>query len=265
MNALIINNLRVTVGGAPTPSSRPLARRDTPPQARGEILNGVSLTVKPGEVHALMGPNGSGKSTLAMTLMGHPGYTVIGGSATYCGKNVLKLTPEARAKLGLFLSFQHPIEVPGVSFMNFLRTAYVNARERQIPPADFLQQVRKKAKLLGFDTGIVERNVNEGFSGGEKKRAEVLQMAVLEPTMAILDETDSGLDIDSLKTVAGGIEKLRSKKFGILVITHYQRILKYLKPDRVHVMVDGTIVASGDGRLAHRLERSGYAAFKREA
>ncbi len=234
-----------------------------------EILKGVTLSVKQGEVHALMGPNGSGKSTLAHVLLGHPRYQVTGGSILYKGASILGLSPEERAKLGLFLSFQYPMEVPGVSFTNFLRTAYNNTRREKDNPisaVDFVKRLREKAEVLGLKEEFFRRPVNEGFSGGEKKRSEIFQLAVLEPTMAVLDETDSGLDIDALRVVAEGINKLRSSRRsvdlrsgpGILLITHYQRILNYVKPDFVHVLVDGKIAASGDRRLALTLEEKGY-------
>ncbi|MBI4093143.1 MAG: Fe-S cluster assembly ATPase SufC [Candidatus Kerfeldbacteria bacterium] len=242
MNSLNINNLHVSVEGK-------------------EILKGVTLSVKTGEVHALMGPNGSGKSTLAHVLLGHPRYKVTSGSITFKDQNILSLTPEARAKLGLFLSFQYPMEVPGVSFTNFLRTAYNNTRREKDNPisaVDFVKMLREKAEMLGLKEEFFRRPVNEGFSGGEKKRSEIFQLAALEPTMAVLDETDSGLDIDALKAVATGINALRSPDRGFLVITHYQRLLNFVKPNFVHVLVDGKIVASGDRRLALTLEEKGY-------
>ncbi len=268
--SLDIKNLHVSVEGAPTtpasghPSSVPASAG-----RRGEILRGVDLSVKQGEVHALMGPNGSGKSTLAHVLMGHPRYVVNGGSITYKGVSIMGLSPEERAKLGLFLSFQYPMEVPGVSFTNFLRTAYNNTRREKDNPisaVDFLKLLREKSAMLGLNEEFFRRPVNEGFSGGEKKRSEIFQLAALEPSMAILDETDSGLDIDALRVVADGINKLRSGRGlenprsgpGILLITHYQRILNYVQPDFVHVLVDGKIVASGDRRLAMTLEEKGY-------
>ncbi len=263
MNDLVIKNLYVSVAkDASTPSPLDDAW-GTPPRTGGEILKGVTLTIKRGEVHVLMGPNGSGKSTLAMTLMGHPAYTVMKGSVMYQGKNVLKLAPEARAKLGMFLSFQHPVEAPGVPFGVFLRDAYESVKlpKRPISVAAFDMMVAGKAATLGLAYTALARNLNEGFSGGEKKRAEILQMSVLEPSMAILDETDSGLDVDAMRTVAREITALRSKRTGMLVITHYQRILKYLQPDVVHVMVGGRIVASGDRKLAMSIERRGYYSY----
>lgn len=223
-----------------------------------QILNGVSFTVKPGGVHALMGPNASGKSTLAMALMGHPAYTVTKGTATYRGKNILKLTPEARSKLGLFLSFQHPIEVPGVPMRTFLRAAQKALQPQHAHGAGLLDT---EAHALGFSEALSKRNLNEGFSGGEKKRSEVLQMAVLQPSMAILDEPDSGLDVDALKTVVSTIHRSNANGMGLLVITHNPRILQYLKPDRVHGMIQGRIVATGDRRLAQRITQRGYASW----
>lgn len=229
------------------------------------ILNGVDLVVRKGEVCALMGPNGSGKSTLAYTLMGHPKYTVDKGEAWYKGQSILELSPDERAKLGLFLSFQYPQEIPGVSVSNFLRTAYNSVKQNQISVPDFVKLLREKMKLLKIDDSFSRRYLNEGFSGGEKKRAEILQLAVLQPEMAILDETDSGLDIDSLKIVANGINTLIGPDRGILVITHYQRLLNYITPDRVHVMVKGKIVKSGGKELAHELEAKGYDSIIKEA
>ncbi len=222
------------------------------------ILNGVNLVVRKGEVCALMGPNGSGKSTLAYTLMGHPKYTVDKGEAWYKGQNILELKPDERAKLGLFLSFQYPQEIPGVSVSNFLRTAYNAVKPQQIAVPDFVKLLKEKMKLLKIDDSFSRRYLNEGFSGGEKKRAEILQLAVLQPDMAVLDETDSGLDIDSLKVVAEGVNTLIGPNTGILIITHYQRILNYITPDRVHIMVKGRIVKSGGKELAHELEAKGY-------
>ena len=229
------------------------------------ILNGVNLVVKKGEVCALMGPNGSGKSTLAYTLMGHPKYTVDKGEAWYKGQNILELKPDERAKLGLFLSFQYPQEIPGVSVSNFLRTAYNAVKPNQISVPDFVKLLKEKMKLLKIDDSFSRRYLNEGFSGGEKKRAEILQLAVLQPEMAILDETDSGLDIDSLKIVAEGVNSMLNPNFGALIITHYQRILSYVTPDRIHIMVKGRIVKSGGKELAHELEAKGYDEIIKEA
>lgn len=229
------------------------------------ILKGVDLIVRKGEVCALMGPNGSGKSTLAYTLMGHPKYTVDKGEAWYKGKNIFELKPDERAKLGLFLSFQYPQEIPGVSVSNFLRTAYNVIKTQQISVPDFVKKLKEKMKLLKIDDAFSRRYLNEGFSGGEKKRTEILQLAVLEPEMAILDETDSGLDIDSLKTVAHGVNAMLNPHLGILIITHYQRILNYITPDRVHIMVKGKIVKSGGKELAHELEAKGYDEIIKEA
>ncbi len=227
-----------------------------------KILNGVDLVVKKGEVCALMGPNGSGKSTLAYALMGHPKYQVDKGEIWYKGKNVLELAPDERAKLGLFLSFQYPQEIPGVSVSNFLRTAYNSLRPNQLSVPDFVKLLREKMKLLKIDDSFSRRYLNEGFSGGEKKRAEILQLAVLHPEMAILDETDSGLDIDSMKIVADGVNSLIGPNIGVLVITHYQRLLNYIKPDKVHIMIKGRIVKSGGKELAEELEKRGYEEYK---
>lgn len=226
-----------------------------------EILRGVDLVVKPGEIHALMGPNGSGKSTLASTLLGHPAYTVTEGKILLDGKDVLAMEPEERARAGLFLSFQYPVEVPGVRFLNFLRLA-VNAKrlkDEPMPFHDLQKLITEKVELLKFDKSILNRSLNEGFSGGEKKRAEILQMAILEPRFAVLDETDSGLDVDALKIVANGINRLATKERGILVITHYQRLLDYVKPHFVHVLEDGRITRSGGPELALTIEKAGYA------
>jgi|TARA_Y100000310_G_scaffold22935_2_gene21948 Fe-S cluster assembly ATP-binding protein len=223
-----------------------------------KILNGVNLVIKKGEVSALMGPNGSGKSTLAYTLMGHPKYKVDKGEIIYKGKNVLEIPPDERAKLGIFLSFQYPQEIPGVSVSNFLRTAYNAIKAAPMPVPQFVKHLKEKMKLLKIDDSFSRRYLNEGFSGGEKKRTEILQLAVLQPEMAILDETDSGLDIDSLKTVAQGVNTLLGPSLGVLIITHYQRILNYITPDRVHIMVKGKIVKSGGKELAHELEAKGY-------
>ncbi len=227
-----------------------------------KILNGVDLVVRKGEVCALMGPNGSGKSTLAYTLMGHPKYTVDKGEAWYKGKNILELKPDERAKLGLFLSFQYPQEIPGVSVSNFLRTAYNSLKQQQISVPDFVKLLKEKMKLLKVDDSFARRYLNEGFSGGEKKRTEILQLAVLQPEIAVLDETDSGLDIDSLKTVAQGVNTMLNPNIGVLIITHYQRILNYITPDRVHIMIKGRIIKSGGKELAHELEAKGYDEYK---
>lgn len=222
------------------------------------ILNGVNLVVRKGEVCALMGPNGSGKSTLAYTLMGHPKYTVDKGEARYKGQNIFELKPDERAKLGLFLSFQYPQEIPGVSVSNFLRTALNSVKPNKISVPEFVKLLKEKMKMLKIEDSFSRRYLNEGFSGGEKKRAEILQLAVLQPEMAILDETDSGLDIDSLKIVAQGVNSLLNPNFGVLIITHYQRILNYITPDSIHIMVKGRIVKSGGKELAHELEAKGY-------
>jgi Fe-S cluster assembly ATP-binding protein len=230
-----------------------------------EILRGCDLEVGAGEVHAIMGPNGSGKSTLAYVLAGREGYEVTGGSIVYDGEDLLAMEPEERAAAGVFLAFQYPVEIPGVANMYFLRTA-LNALRRargqdEIDAAGFLKLVRERAKLVGVKPELLKRSVNYGFSGGEKKRNEILQMAVLEPRLAILDETDSGLDIDALRTVAHGVNSLRRPERAIVVITHYQRLLNYTVPDRVHVLLDGRIVRSGGRELALELEESGYGAF----
>ena len=223
-----------------------------------EILRGVDLTVNRGEVQALMGPNGSGKSTLANTIMGHPRYQVTRGRILFRGEEITTLTPDERARRGIFLAFQYPIDVPGVVMGNFLRAAVKSRRGEDVPVREFRKLLDETLDLLKMDPAFARRYVNEGFSGGEKKRAEVLQMAMLKPEMAILDETDSGLDIDALKTVAEGIEALRGAEVGMLLITHYQRILDYVKPDIVHVLYDGRIVKTGGPELAHELEKRGY-------
>ena len=227
-----------------------------------EILRGISLTVNAGEVHAIMGPNGSGKSTLAQVLAGHPGYVVTGGSVTYMGQDLLEMEPEARAHAGVFLAFQYPIEIPGVSNAYFLRTAYNEVRkangQEEVDPMDFLDIMTEKLKLVEMDEAMLQRSVNMGFSGGEKKRNEILQMAVLEPRLAILDETDSGLDIDALRIVAHGVNSLRRPDKATIVVTHYQRLLNYIVPDFVHVLVNGRIVKSGGKELALELEAKGY-------
>jgi len=227
-----------------------------------EILKGVDLTIREGEVHAIMGPNGSGKSTLAQVLAGHPAYTVLAGTARYDGKDLLAMKPEERARAGVFLAFQYPVEIRGITNSYFLRSA-LNAlrRERgepELDPIDFLQFLEQKLKAIGWDDSMMNRPVNEGFSGGEKKRNEILQLAVLEPRLAILDETDSGLDIDALKTVAETVNKLRSPDRSFLIVTHYQRLLNYIKPDVVHVLADGRIVKTGGPELALELEARGY-------
>jgi Fe-S cluster assembly ATP-binding protein len=225
-----------------------------------EILRGVNLTVPKGEVHALMGPNGSGKSTLAKIIAGDPGYEVTRGDVLVDGQSVLELSPDERARAGLYLAFQYPVEVPGVSMANFLRLA-VNARREEgdeVGVLEFYQRVQRAVKELNWDESILERYLNEGFSGGEKKRSEVLQLLVLEPSYAILDETDSGLDVDALKVVANGVNAARGPDFGALVITHYQRLLNYIIPDHVHVMVKGQIIKEGDKELAIELDQKGY-------
>jgi Fe-S cluster assembly ATP-binding protein len=234
-----------------------------------EILRGIDLTMGAGEVHAIMGPNGSGKSTLAHVLAGREGYEVTAGSVRYDGKDLLALSPEDRAREGVFLAFQYPVEIPGVGNSYFLRTA-LNAirKHRGLEPLDamdFLTLMKTKMKAVDMDPGLMNRSLNEGFSGGEKKRNEILQMAVLEPKLAILDETDSGLDIDALRIVAEGVNALRNEEHAVLVVTHYQRLLNYLVPDYVHVLLDGRIVESGDKSLALALEEKGYAGFEREA
>ncbi|MGH2582538.1 MAG: Fe-S cluster assembly ATPase SufC [Anaerolineales bacterium] len=245
MSELVIRGLRVKV-------------------AENEILKGLDLTVEQGKVQALMGPNGSGKSTLAYTLMGHPNYEVTDGEILFKGQNLLDLAADERAHLGLFLAFQYPVAIPGVSVANFLRTA-INANRKAKDPTDkgisipeFRKLLKEKMDLLHMDHNFAGRYLNEGFSGGEKKRAEILQMATLEPEIAIMDETDSGLDIDALRNVAEGVEALRSPDFGVLIITHYQRILNYIKPDVVHIMLNGRIVETGGPDLALKLEERGY-------
>lgn len=245
MSELSIRDLRVSIDGK-------------------EILKGVNLDVNQGEVHALMGPNGTGKSTLAYTLMGHPNYQVTGGEVWFKGINILGLEADERSHLGLFLAFQYPTAIPGVSVANFLRSA-INARRRAAHPEDkgisipeFRRMLKEQMDLLKMDHDFAGRYLNDGFSGGEKKRAEVLQMAVLKPEIAIMDETDSGLDIDALRIVSEGVNALRGPDLGVLVITHYQRILNYIKPDHVHIMLDGRIVESGGAELALHLEEAGY-------
>jgi Fe-S cluster assembly ATP-binding protein len=229
-----------------------------------EILKGLDLTLPQGEVHAIMGPNGTGKSTLAYTLMGHPSYQVTNGQISFKGKDLLAMSPDERSRFGLFLAFQYPLSIPGVTVANFLRTA-VNARRRAenpqdkgVPIPEFRKLLKEKMDFLKMDPAFAGRYLNEGFSGGEKKRAEILQMAILKPEIAILDETDSGLDIDALRIVSEGVNSLRNPDLGILVITHYQRILNYIKPDVVHVMMDGRVVETGGPDLALHLEEHGY-------
>lgn len=240
---LAINNLRVTV-------------------ADKEILRGINLAVQAGEIHAIMGPNGSGKSTLAAVLAGKPGYTVTAGSVTFMGKDLLLLAPDERAGAGLFLAFQYPVEIPGVSNTNFLKTAMNQIRKQRgqapLDAVEFLALLKEKSKLVNMDQALLSRSLNEGFSGGEKKRNEILQMAVLSPTLAILDETDSGLDIDALKTVAHGVNQLSNSDNATIIVTHYQRLLDYIVPDFIHVLYNGQIVRSGTKELAKELEAKGY-------
>jgi Fe-S cluster assembly ATP-binding protein len=245
MAELSIHNLHVSIDGK-------------------EILKGVNLTVKPGEVHALMGPNGNGKSTLAYTIMGHPGYTVTEGEVCFEGKNLIDLEPDERSRLGIFLAFQYPVAIPGVSVANFLRTALnirrkaANPEDKGMPIPEFRKLLRERMELLKMDPAFAGRYLNDGFSGGEKKRNEILQMATLKPAIAILDETDSGLDIDALRIVSEGVNTLRGPDLGVLVITHYQRILNYIKPDFVHILMDGRIAETGGPELALSLEEHGY-------
>ena len=234
-----------------------------------EILRGIDLEVGPGEVHAIMGPNGSGKSTFAQVLAGRETFEVTKGEVLYQGEDLLALSPEERAVAGIFMAFQYPVEIPGVGNLYFLRTALNALRKRrgeeELDAMDFLALAKEKMKLVAMDQSFTSRSVNEGFSGGEKKRNEIFQMAVLDPKLAILDETDSGLDIDALRTVAKGIEEVRADRpgLGILLITHYQRLLNELRPDHIHVLVDGRVVASGGMEIAERLERDGYESFRR--
>ena len=245
MSQLEVKNLHVSIDGK-------------------EILKGLDLTIKQGEIHAIMGPNGTGKSTLAYTLMGHPNYEATTGEIIFKGQNVLELSPDERSRLGIFLAFQYPVAIPGVTVANFLRTA-INAHRRAKNPEDkgmpipeFRKMLKGKMEMLRMDPAFAGRYLNEGFSGGEKKRAEILQMATLQPEIAILDETDSGLDIDALRVVAEGVNQLAGPNLGVLVITHYQRLLNYIKPHFVHVMIDGRIVESGGPDLALHLEEQGY-------
>ena len=231
-----------------------------------EILKGINLTVKAGEVHAIMGPNGAGKSTFSAVLTGNPQYEVTAGSVLLNGKDLLVMSPEQRAREGVFLSFQYPVEIPGVSMVNFMRTAVNEKRKYEGKPAlsstEFLKLMREKRKLLEMADKLNNRSVNEGFSGGEKKKNEILQMAMLQPCLSILDETDSGLDIDALRIVAEGVNRLKTPENAVIVITHYQRLLDYIVPDFVHVLADGRIVKSGDKSLALELEKNGYAEFE---
>ncbi|MDA8937643.1 Fe-S cluster assembly ATPase SufC [Flavobacteriaceae bacterium] len=240
---LSIDNLHVSIEGKP-------------------ILNGINLDVKAGEIHAIMGPNGSGKSTLSSVIAGNEDYEVTKGDIVFKNENIIELSAEERAHKGIFMSFQYPIEIPGVSVTNFIKTAInanLKARNKSEMPANImLKKIREKAELLGIDSKFLSRSLNEGFSGGEKKRNEIFQMAMLEPSLSILDETDSGLDIDALKVVANGVNKLKNKDNAVIVITHYQRLLDYIIPDFVHVLHEGKIVKSGDKSLAHELEEKGY-------
>lgn len=245
MSELVIKNLHVSI-------------------EEKEILNGVDLTLKQGEIHAIMGPNGTGKSTLAYTLMGHPSYTVTGGEIWFKGKNLLELAVDERSRLGLFLAFQYPVAIPGVTVANFLRSAVnsrrrvVNHEDKGMPILEFRKMLKEKMELLKMDSAFAGRYLNDGFSGGEKKRAEILQMATLKPEIAILDETDSGLDIDALRIVAESVNALSGPELGVLIITHYQRLLNYIKPQFVHIMLGGKIVESGGPDLALQLEERGY-------
>ena len=229
-----------------------------------EIVKGLDLEVGEGEIHAIMGPNGSGKSTLANVLMGHPRYEVTGGAVTFRGEDVFELEADERAKLGMFLAFQYPSEVPGVSVANFLRTAVNSVREEELSAMEMYRLIQDKMKIMQMDPKFAERYLNEGFSGGEKKRNEILQMLMLDPKLAIMDETDSGLDIDALQVVAKGVNELRGPEFSAVIITHYQRILRYIEPDYVHVMLDGRLVTSGGKELALDLEDKGYEWVRQE-
>lgn len=234
-----------------------------------EILRGINMTVRDGEVHALMGQNGAGKSTLSNVIVGHPAYEVTQGSIAFNGKDLLAMTPEERACEGIFLSFQQPVEIPGVSMTNFMRAALNAKRKHQglepLPAGDFLKMMRERRKIVELDSKLANRSVNEGFSGGEKKRNEIFQMAMLEPTLSILDETDSGLDVDALRIVAEGFNRLRTPQSSAIVITHYQRLLDYLRPDIIHVLINGTIVHTGGPEVARIIEESGFDRFVKEA
>jgi Fe-S cluster assembly ATP-binding protein len=245
-NLLEIEDLKVTAGGK-------------------QILTGVNLKLGPGQVHAIMGPNGSGKSTLAHAIMGHPKFVVDSGRILYAGEDLAPLKPDERARKGIFLGFQYPTAIPGVSVSNFLRSAAKALSGKEIAVKEFRQALKERMKTLDIADSFLSRYVNDNFSGGEKKRLEILQMLMLQPRLAVLDETDSGLDIDALKTVAAGIEKFRGPEVGILLITHYQRLLNYVKPDRVHVLVGGKLVRSGGPELALELESKGYEPFEKEA
>ncbi len=223
-----------------------------------EVVAGVSLAIKPGEVHAIMGPNGSGKSSLSQALMGHPSYAITEGKASLAGEDLLDMAPDERSRAGLFLAFQYPMAIPGVTVANFLRAALQSHRGKDADMSDFRKLLKSEMDALSIDHSFATRYLNDGFSGGEKKRIEILQMAILNPRMAILDETDSGLDIDALKTVAGGINRFHNDKNGVLLVTHYQRLLNYVKPDFVHIMMNGNIVKSGGADLALKLEEQGY-------
>jgi Fe-S cluster assembly ATP-binding protein len=251
MSELVIDNLHVNVN-------------------EKEILKGINLTIEKGQIHAIMGPNGTGKSTLSYTIMGHPNYVVTQGAILYKGQNIIELKPNERALLGIFLAFQYPVAIPGVTLANFLRTAmnaqkkYEDPESHGVPIPEFRKQLKAKMEFLQMDSSFAGRYLNEGFSGGEKKRAEILQMAMLNPEIAILDETDSGLDIDALRIVSDGVNALQGPNMGVLLITHYQRILNYIKPTFVHVMLNGQIVESGGSDLADHLEKHGYEEFRKK-